>query len=359
MESHLQTLARTQARTGLEVQVICVNHEDGPTAIGRDGEVSVVRHRRIASVGKIDLCPGLVPGLAAIDADILHVHVPNPLMIVAVLLARPHTEVVVTYQSDHVRQVIRGLLFEPIESRFYSRVRAVLATSAEYADSSRRLQALRSRVKVVPMGIDLDPFLKPDPSQRAESERIRRRYPGPLWLACGRLVYYKGLSTALAALARVEGSLLIIGEGPERAALELQTRALGLDGRVSFLGHVPTLIPYFLAADALWFPSNARSEAFGLVQVEAMAAGCPVINTRIPGSGASWVSPNEESGLTVEPNDPEAFAAAARRLLAEPGLRERLAAQGRERTRREFDKDVMADRTLAIYREVLAARRAA
>ena len=92
-----------------------------------------------------------------------------------------------------------------------------------------------------------------------------------------------------------------------------------------------TSCPYYLAADAFWFPSNARSEAFGLVQVEAMASGCPVINTRIPHSGVPWVSRHEETGLTVPVNDPEALAAAAHRLLTEPGLRDRLTDAARRR----------------------------
>jgi glycosyltransferase involved in cell wall biosynthesis len=354
IESHVRTLALAQAERGADVRVVCVNHRSGPTRVEKDGPVTVVSCRRIATAAKIDLCPGLLAELGALDADILHVHVPNPLMILAILLARLHQEVVVTYHSDHVRQVIRSMLFRPIESRFYSRVRAVLATSAAYAASSPLLRALGSKVKIVPLGIDLEPFLNPSEDHRAEAERIRKAHAGPLWLACGRLVYYKGLVNALHALPRVEGTLMIIGEGPERAMLEAQARKLGVDRRVSFVSHVSSLVPYYLAAHAFWFPSNARSEAFGIVQLEAMATGCPVINTHIPGSGVPWVSRHEETGLTIAPDDPAALAAAARRILSEPGLRDRLGASGRRRARLEFDKDIMADRTLAIYREVLA-----
>src|SRR5262249_28666229 len=113
------------------------------------------------------------------------------------------------------------------------------------------------------------------------------------------------------------------------------------------------IVPYYLAADAFWFPSNARSEAFGLVQVEAMASGCPVINTAIPHSGVPWVSRHDETGLTVPVNDPCALAAAARRLLEEPGLRDRLTAAARRRAADEFDHRVMARRSLEVYGSVL------
>lgn len=354
MESHVRTLARAQAERGAEVKVLCVNHRSGPTRIEKDGAVTVVSYRRVGTAAKLDLCPELLADLNRLDADILHVHVPNPLMILAVLLAGTRQEIVVTYHSDHIRQVIRGVLFRPIESRFYSRVSAVLATSHTYAASSHLLRHLGSKVRVVPLGIDLNPFLHPTEGDHAEAKSIRARHPEPLWVACGRLVYYKGLTNALQALVRVEGSLIIVGEGPERKKLQARARRLGIERRVSFLNHVPSMVPYYLAARAFWFPSNARSEAFGLVQVEAMAAGCPVINAQIAGSGVPWVSPHDETGFTVAPNDPVALAVAARRFLDDPGLRDRLGDNGRRRARLEFAKDVMADRTLAIYRAVLA-----
>jgi rhamnosyl/mannosyltransferase len=105
----------------------------------------------------------------------------------------------------------------------------------------------------------------------------------------------------------------------------------------------------YRAANALWFPSNARSEAFGLSQVESMASGCPVLNTSVPHSGVSWVSVHDETGLTVPIDDAPAFARAARRLLDEPGLHARLAEGARRRAVQAFDHMVMARRSLELY----------
>jgi rhamnosyl/mannosyltransferase len=353
MEAHVQTLARAQAALGARVQVVCVNHQPGPSRIERDGPVAVVRCRRLASAAKIDICPAILPRLAKLDVDILHVHVPNPSMILAVLVARPRSAMVVTYQSDHVRQRIRGALFRPLERQFYRNVRVILTTSPQYMAGSAFLQAQADKIVVLAMGIDSQPFLQPSAEDRRETDRILRRHEPPLWLTCGRLTYYKGMIHAIHAMRRVPGTLLIIGDGPERHRLEGEVRSLHLDERVVFLGSVSRVVPYYHAAFAFWFPSNARSEAFGLVQLEAMASGCPVINTAIPHSGVAWVSRHLETGLTVPVDDPVALAAAARRLLTDGNLRDRLATAARARVIKGFDHRVMAERSLAIYRNIL------
>jgi len=140
-----------------------------------------------------------------------------------------------------------------------------------------------------------------------------------------------------------------------RQYLEKLARDLGVADRVTFAGFATDaqLAGAYLAATALWFPSNARSEAFGLVQIEAMASGCPVINTRIPGSGVDWVSLHGQSGLTIPVEDPVALAEAARRLLDEPGLRQRLSRDARRRAMAEFDQHRMARRTLDVYARVI------
>jgi glycosyltransferase involved in cell wall biosynthesis len=358
IETHVRTLARAQADLGAKVTVFCVNHEPGPTAVETDGVVEVTRFRRRASAAKLDVCPDLARWLGRVEADVLHLQVPNPTMILALLRARPRVPLVVSYQSDVVRQKLRALLFRPLERLAYRRVRAIVTSSEAYRAGSRFLRPYADRLHVLPNGIDLRPYLDPSNEIRALADSIRSRlaWAGPLWLGCGRMVYYKGYVNAIRALTRVPGTLVLIGDGPDGPALQLEAERLGVAHRVRFLGnlsHYLDLIPYYLAADAFWFPSNARSEAFGLVQVEAMASGCPVINAAIPRSGVSWVSRHEETGLTVPVDDPVALADAATRLLSEPGLRDRLAAGARARAALEFDHRVMAERSLDLYRQVL------
>ena len=364
IETHTRTLALAQAELGAHVQVFCVNHASSTTVVEQDGPVEVTRFGRRASAAKLDFCPDLAAKLRHVDADILHMQVPNPTMILALLRASPGKPVVVSYQSDVIRQKLRALLFHPLERLAYRQVRAILSASPTYPGGSSFLRRYRDRVHVLPMGIDLRPYLEPSAEHLEFAARIRSDYgtDGPLWLACGRQVYYKGFLNAIRALTRVPGRLILVGDGPAQPELRAEVERLGLGRRAIFLGNLPhylDLVPYYLAADAFWFPSNARSEAFGLVQVEAMAAGCPVINAEIPHSGVPWVSPHEQTGLTVPVDDPIALADAANRLLNEPHLRDRLAASARDRAIREFDHRVMAERSLVIYQNVLSGRQTA
>ena len=370
MESHLQTLARAQAALGADVQVLCVNHRNRsgrdvtwetltstPTVEDLDGPVRVTRIGRRATVARLELCmelPWLLSSLQHSGVDVLHLHVPNPTMLLPLAAVRQRVPLVITYQSDVVLQKRLAHLMRPFEHRVFRRAAAILPSSPAYMAGSELLQEYREQWSVLPLGINLEPYLQPTPAAFAEARRFRAEHGEPLWLAVGRLVYYKGLHNAIEALRRVPGRLLIVGEGPLSDDLRSQASRLGVADRVVWLGRLSeqSLVGAYHAATALWFPSNARSEAFGLVQVEAMASSCPVINTAIPASGVSWVSPHEETGLTVPVNDPTALAAAANRLLQEPGLRERLATGARSRACSEFDSQVMAGRSLEIYRRV-------
>jgi rhamnosyl/mannosyltransferase len=231
-----------------------------------------------------------------------------------------------------------------------------LPTSPPYIDGSPTLARFRDRVHPLPLGLDLSPFRTPGVNAREHAARFLAEFTPPLWLFVGRLIYYKGLDVALEALTRVPGTLLVIGTGPMEAAWKQKADELKLGDRVRWLGRATDdeLTGAYLAATALWFPSNARSEGFGLVQVEAMACGCPVVNTAIPASGVSWVCRNEVEGLSVPVGDPAALAAAARRLVEEPGFRDRLSPAAVARSA-DFDWQTMGERSLAVYRSVIGS----
>jgi glycosyltransferase involved in cell wall biosynthesis len=375
METHVRVLAQGQAALGADVTVVCVNHRDSSgadvtwrrfartaTAHEQDGPVRVFRAGRIASVAKLDVCPSLFRILANIrrdGIDLLHLHTPNPTALLTLAAWGRSIPLVVTHHSDVVRQRVLGLALRPFERLVYGRARLALTTSPEYASGSPLLHRFLDRVRPLPLGIDLNPYITPTDAALKHADLIRCRHLGPIWLSIGRLVYYKGLDNAVRALPHVPGTLMVVGTGPLERRLRDLAQEIGVADRVVWCGKLgdDELAGAYRAATALWFPSNARSEGFGLVQVEAMASGCAVINSPVPHSGVAWVCRHEREGLTVLLNDPLALAAAARRLLDEPGIRDRLAAAGRDRAIREFDYRTMAARSLDIYAEALGTSR--
>jgi rhamnosyl/mannosyltransferase len=276
-------------------------------------------------------------------------------MLLAVAIVAPRVPLIVTHHSDVIKQRFLRHLVRPFECRVYQHARLFLVSSPKYLAGSASLERYADKVLVLPLGIDLDPYLKPSAAALGHARHLQKKHGDLLWLAVGRLIYYKGLDVALKALTMVPGKLLVVGTGPLNNELHLQAKALSVGERVIWLGNANSveLIGAYHAATALWFPSNARSEGFGLVQVEAMASGCPVINTAIPASGVSWVSRDGESGLTAPVNDPDAFAAKARRLVDEPHLRRHLSVGARERACRDFGQETMGRRSLGFYYEAI------
>ena len=169
-------------------------------------------------------------------------------------------------------------------------------------------------------------------------------------LFVGRFVYYKGLDVLIDAMRDCEGTLLLAGDGPLESDLRARVAAHGLEPRVRFLGRVPDedLPAYYRAADLFVLPSMARTETFGVVQIEAMAAGLPVVSTNLP-TGVPWVNQDGVSGLVVPPGDAGALAAAIRRLQTDPVLRERLAHGAAARAQ----SHVRQARMVARFRDVV------
>jgi glycosyltransferase involved in cell wall biosynthesis len=293
--------------------------------------------------------PGMAKAIRAADADVVHFHHPNPPAVLSYFAARPRGRLVVTYHSDIVRQRVLGPLFSPLLHRFLARADAIVASSPDYAASSPVLRRHAARVRVIPFGIDAEELGAVD---AAEVAAVRARHGPRIVFAAGRLVYYKGFEYLVRAMRRVDAHLLIAGDGPLLGELRRVAAEADVEARVTLLGRVPDLRPLYHAADVFALPSVARSEAFGIVQLEAMACGVPVVNTALD-TGVPFVSPHGVTGLTVPPADSGALAAALARLLGDSALRARMGSEGRARVAGELGAGLMARRTLALYREVV------
>jgi rhamnosyl/mannosyltransferase len=353
IETHLQTICRELAESH-RVDAIVAN--DGPGTVAEmDGKVYLRRVGTRFNFASASFCPGLIPAIRSTPADVLHLHLPNPTATLAVLASGFRGPVVITYHSDVIRQKFLGAAFEPFLRMILKRSSAIVCTSQRYLDSSPSLAAFREKCTVVPYGIPSTGITEAEPHQIA---RVRQHFGSRLIVAVGRLVYYKGFEYLIDAMQRVDGRLLIVGDGPLREPLQQRVAEKGLQGKIQFLGEIQNehLAPYYRSADVFAFPSVARSEAFGIVQLEAMACGLPVVNTDLD-SGVPFVSRHNETGLTVPPRDPIALANALNTLLENPALCATFAAAARQRVKDEFSSALMARRTAEVYRRVMASTR--
>lgn len=353
IENHIKMLAEGQARRGLDVTVL-VTHPD------RDGDermvngVRVVRVRRIATKASTPLSLGLLARVARERSDINHLHFPYPVGELAHLFFGRARKTVITYHSDVIRQ--RNLLrfYRPLLWQVLRRADRILATSPQYIASSPFLSRMPGKCEVVPLGVSLPQFSAvDDESVRA----VRSRHPGPLLLFVGRLRYYKGVNYLIEAMGKIDATLLVVGSGPMEPEWRRLAGESGYGRRIVFAGDVPDeeLPALYHAADLFVLPACERSEAFGAVQIEAMAASRPVVCTEL-GTGTSFVNQNEVTGLVVPPRDPAALAAAINRLLSDDDLRRRMGEAARERVLAEFGEDLMVERVIDVYERLLRER---
>jgi len=347
MESHLRDLATRQARS-VSVRVIVANSVSRPETAEVDG-VHVHRVARLATIASMPVCPGLLPAIRHSPADLVHIHMPNPGAALAFLTSRHTGKVVITHHADTMGRRALRRLSDPIVLRLMARASRIIVTSSRYLNSSAELEPFREKCRVVPLGIDIQGSVVTDD---ALVQRLRQRFGERLILAVGRLVAYKGFDVLIRAMKNVDARLLLIGAGPQHESLVRLAAAEGVENRVEIIGRVEDVGPYLAAAKIFVLPSITRAEAFGLVQLEAMAAGLPIINTDIE-SGVPEVSVDGETGITIPPLDSGALANAIKLLLQRKDLRDQFGNAARVKVRAEYSAERMVARTFAVYEEIL------
>lgn len=333
-----------------QVRVVAAN-DRAQTVHEHVGRVSVTRvaaHGRAASVA---VCPTLPWHLWTASAECVVLHEPNPIAGAALWLRNPARRLIVWHHSDLLRPAWAPPTYGRIQRMLYRRADCVIVSSPALAAESALVQCAR-RVAVIPFGIDVEPYRRTDPVRTARVEQLRAASAGPRLLFVGRLVYYKGVDVLIDAARRWPGAVWIVGEGPLERELRARAEALGIADRVTFLGRLADdeLQARYQAADVFVLPSVAKTEAFGIVQIEAMAAGLPVVSTRLP-TGVPWVNQDGVTGVVVPPADVEALGEAFARLGADPALRRRLGEQAYHRATTAFARD----RMVASFRDVVEA----
>lgn len=291
--------------------------------------------------------------------DIVHLHFPDPLGQLAAMALPRSVERVISWHSDIIKQRTALAVYRPFLDAFVRDADAIIGATPQHFSSSQQMALGRPEQlrEVISYGFDPDALGWSEAARatraRLEQERGRR----PTIFAVGRHVYYKGFDVLIRAMRSVDAELWIGGRGPLTESFRQAAQEAGVADRVRFLGFVPDaeLIAYYNACDVFCMPSTERAEQFGLVQLEAMHCGKPVVATRL-GTGVEYVTLDEITGLLVKPGDEQALAQALNRLLGDPALRTRLGEAGRRRVAKEFSVRQMVDKTVALYRRLVPAR---
>ena len=349
MERVVETLCRASA--GLVESAVLVMNDGRDTVEDTVDGVHVTRVGIAATAGSVAVAPALASHLRRASADLIVLHEPNPWALLSFAIARPSAPLVIWYHSDVVRHPLQYRLFyAPVARPAYRRAVRFVVSSPALGEHAAPLAPYRDRVRVIPFGIDPEEWA-PDPATRDRAAGLVRDF-GPFVLFAGRHVPYKGVDVLLQALRDSTVKAVIAGDGPRRAAWESRAAELGLRDRVRFTGDVPDaeLRALMHACEALVLPSVTRAEAFGYVQIEAMACGRPVISTDVP-SGVSWVNQHGKTGLIVPAGEPGPLRAAMERIAGDAALRQRLGQAGRERVDAEFTMARLRERLGALYAE--------
>lgn len=286
------------------------------------------------------------------EADVVHYFYPWPFGDLLHHFSGCSTPAVLTYISDIVRQKYLGRIYAPLMSRTLGDMKAVVANAPAYASCSPVLSsaAVRDKVHIIPLGIDEHSY--PREGDMRVFERLGLDPKITYFLFIGIFRYYKGLKYLVEAAASVNAPIVIAGQGPEAANLRMLIEKLGVRN-VVFAGQVTDheKVALIKGCRALVLPSHLRSEAYGMVLVEAAMFGKPMISCEI-GTGTSFVNYHGETGFVVQSESPEALAQAMNVLLDDVSLAQRLGIAARRRYQMLFSGSSLGRSYSDLFRAV-------
>jgi len=353
IESNALGISEGLVDLGHEVLVLTSNIPKGEELEELSG-ICVLRSNCFFTAFNDPFTPGLFKNLLKEDYDIIHVHLPDPFNSVYALLASAIRKkpLFVTYHADIIKNRWYHFPFKLAYSVFsYMVLKSavkIIATTPDYVKESQIPKKFRDKIMIVPNFVDSGKYIPELSGYRIRKEHSLENKKVILFL--GRLVPYKGAEYLIASYKKVkekvkDAVLVIAGSGPLEQELKKQAADLKLEDVVFTPAEEDDIPEYYAACDIFVLPSVTRQEAFGIVLLEAMSSGKPVVSTNI--SGMPYVVGN--AGIVVPPRDPEALADAIIRILTEKDLRVKMGRRARERVEKEFNKEAAAEKTLKLY----------
>ncbi len=283
--------------------------------------------------------------------DVIHIHHPDPMSALALFISGYKGKVILQWHSDILAQKKLLLLYKPLQNWILKRADLILTTSPNYMECSEDLKKYKSKCKILPIGIeDISLY-----SDSAALNKIKEKYKNKkIIFSLGRLVSYKGFEYLIDAAHYLNEDYIILigGEGPLKSNLQDLINKNNLSSKVELLGYLDDadLYAYYNACDLFCLSSIEKTEAFAIVQIEAMAFGKPVIATKIDGSGVSWVNKDGFSGFNVSPRNSKEIGSTIIKILQNPEEYIKYSSNARKRYLENFTLNIMIDNCLKFYR---------
>lgn len=355
LQEAIRQICSTTSNFGVENTIFTLSPQNNPKHINFS-EASVVRERSWIAPASCD-----IGGFSAFktfrsvaaQSDVIHYYHPWPFADLLNLSKGQYKPTVLTYISDVVRQRLLGTFYTPLMWHTLHKMDVIIANCPSYIETSPILShpSIRDKVRVIPLGIDESTYTRDD--DYAVFSRLALSESEPYFLFLGVLRYYKGLHTLISAAKDVQAKIVIAGSGPETEALKRQVLELGLNN-VLFAGQVTDQEKVALIKNciALVLPSHLRSEAYGMVLVEASMMKKPMITCEI-GTGTSFVNLNEKTGIVVPPENHGSLAKAMQVLLKDEALAHKMGLAARERYEQLFSGPALGRAYASLYKGLL------
>ncbi|MFT5691486.1 MAG: glycosyltransferase involved in cell wall biosynthesis [Oceanicoccus sp.] len=350
LEEVIRQICLTTKPLGVENRILTISDRPSPEPIFRE-EGTVYQVKKNLEIASCTIGFDAIKKYRELAewADVVHLHYPWPFSDVVSLMSGARRPTVLTYHSDIVRQNILKWVYAPLKTRYLESVDTIVTTSPNYAESSSALSRYKSKLEVIPIGIDRASY--PNVSEDNLSA-ASARYGTDFFLFVGVLRYYKGLHVLLKAMKNADYTLLIAGAGPMEAKLKKQAQALGLNN-VEFLGYIPDeeKVALYHLCRAVILPSHLRSEAFGVSLLEAAMYGKPLICAEIE-TGTTYINVHEKTGIVVKPDDSNALRCAMDKLNGDDNLSRTLGEAALSRYDELFTGKAMGERYYQLYRRL-------
>lgn len=359
IESHVKALCKGLAAAGLDV----VNLVSSTTHTGSHFEhdaYMVVESPSLGIYFSTSIAPRMLVDARKLHAakpfDLIHLHFPDPMSHLVSMALPEDIPRVITWHSDIVKQRHLLKLYRPFQLQAIHRSKAIVAATTSHFASTTQIPSSYPATQrhVIPYGMDFD-WLAPTPGTRTKANTIRQQAQGRFVVfALGRHVAYKGFGVLIDAMQHNQAFLILGGDGPLSFELKAQAQRLGLADRMCFTGRLSSadIAAHYHACDAFCLPSVTPNEAFGIVQIEAMACGKPVICTQLS-NGVNAVNPHNITGLTVPANDSIALSSAIETLCVDTTLRQRLGQKAQEHALTTYAMQTMTQMHAALYESLV------